>query len=239
MAWVPVAFYFLTYCYERAYVGALGIPTAFVQVGPQQMIDFIFSLTVCWWLLIVLVGFFIESKGIPEKISPAKWSYFFMIFFALMLIAINGSFLSEKTLGYIIAILGLAAFDFLLSPFSTDKKMKGFFAFMIDEQLKADPSKKPIEYFLYKLVFVTGVGFIIASNAGQHAARSQTTFTVSADDNTLILVYYVENKAVCASYDPFTHRVNNGVVLVPIPEKGRTKFINVNLGQLDFKATLG
>lgn len=239
MAWVPVAFYFLTYCYERSYVSALGVPTAFVQVGPQQMIDFIFSLTVCWWLLIALVGFFIESKGIPEEISPAKWSYFFMIFFALILIAINGSFISKQTLLYVVIILAMAALDFLLSRLSTDKKMKGFFAFVLDEKLKADPSQRPVEYFLYKLVFVTGVGFILATNAGQHAAKSQTQFTVSTDDNTLILVYYEENKAVCASYDPFTHRVGKGAVLVPISEKGRTKFINVNLGQLDFKATLG
>ena len=239
VAWVPVAFYFLTYCYERSYVGALGIPSSFVQVGPQEMIDFVFSLTVCWWMLIAIVGFLIESRGIPHKISAAKWSYFFAISFALLLVLINGSFFSVRTLGYFGFIAGLAMFDYVLSRLSKDKKMKGFFALIFDESLRTNPSDRPIEYFLYKLVFVTSLGFIIATSAGQHSARDQTVFTISAEDNTLILVYYDENKAVCATYDPSTHRVSGEVVILPVAEKGRSKFINASLGYLNFKTTLG
>jgi hypothetical protein len=238
VVWVPIAFYFLTYCYEQAYITALGVPVAFIQVGPQQMISFVFSFSTSWYMLIVLAGFLIESKHVPSKISPAKWSYFFLIIFGLLLTNIYAdSIFGYRTLviaGIILCILGL---DFLLSHFSTEKTLKGLYAFIPDNVLK-DASEKPVELLLYKLVFITGIGFIISTASGQHAAKSQEFFPVYQADSTLFLIYGTDTRTICGSFDPFTRRVNNGITILPISDKQPTSFVNRKIGPFKFKTSL-
>jgi hypothetical protein len=234
LAWVPAAGYFLTFCYQRAYLAPFGVPDSLINIGPAEFIALIFSLSTSWFCLVIFLTTLYEEKRVPHSLSKAKWSYGVLFLFALLLVTISGDgVLSRAALVYAILILVFFLFDKTISKLNPDSdgKLQGLYIFMIGEHKNAS-LEKSLTRQIYRLIGITFIGYLVCSALGLHQITTEKFFSVYKNDPSLILLELKDNRAICGQYDPASKVLSKQFVIVPLPDKDSSAFERKEIGPL-------
>lgn len=241
LASIPALAYLLAFLFEFGYASTYNIPVELISLSTTQ-----FCIALIAIVSIVLMGFYlfntifktihlITHKHPKIDRIATSWS----VWIAIVIIFISFAHIPFQDGKWLILILviGLALADFVLIPVA--KWINNKLNENDEEFQRSLEEKLPIS----RLDQYTGVKASVALTTlivlllgsfflGISEANRKTTYMVSYDENSVIVLRIYDGNMIVADYNPETKTVSKNLSIVPVGDTSRT-FLFDQVGKLN------